>query len=79
MLELSLLVGLPRDAKGTGHSWPALPTDRPLCFLPQKRNSLIVTRVLKAMLFASRTLKPNTAVNSMFAFPVLRPALERRR
>lgn len=34
--------------------------------LPQKRNNLILMRVLKAMLFASRTLKPNTAMDSMF-------------
>lgn len=39
--------------------------------LPQKRNNLMLMSVLKAILFASRTRKPNTAMDSMFVFSVL--------
>lgn len=72
--QVSLLVGLKKYTKTSGHSWHVLPAflQIKLCAsLPQKRNNLILMSVLKAILFASRTLKPNTAIDSMFAFSTL--------
>lgn len=57
----------------------SVPRDWMSCFLPQKRNSLILMIILKAMLFASRILKPKTAMNSIFTFSILTTALKRRR
>lgn len=72
--QVSLLVELEEYTKTGRLSWHVLLVllQTKLCSsLPQKRNNLILMSVLKAILFASRTLKPNTVIDSMFAFSTL--------
>lgn len=44
--------------------------------IPQNMNGQILMSVLKAMHFASRTLKPKTTMNSIFIFSILTSFLE---
>lgn len=72
--QVSLLVELEKSTKTgsqPGCVLPVLLQTKQCTSLPQKRNSLILMSILKAMAFASRTLKPNTAMDSMFTFSTL--------
>lgn len=69
--QVSLFVEVEKYQKPGGHSWPLPPVflQITLCAsLPQKRINLMLMSVLKAMDFASRTLNPSTAIDSMFTF-----------
>lgn len=75
--QVSFLVWFKKYTKPSGHFRHIIllfPQTKLCVSLPQKRISLILMSVLKAILFASSTLKPNTAMDNMFTFSILTSA-----